>query len=59
MNRKLLEYVYRKYGRELYLYLYSLCKEHTLAEELVQRLLQKRYYPFLMSIRIFGHGFIK
>lgn len=41
MNRKLLEYVYRKYGRELYLYLYSLCKEHTLAEELVQETFAK------------------
>lgn len=41
MNRKLLEYVYKKYGRELYIYLYSLCKEQTLAEELVQETFAK------------------
>lgn len=41
MNRELLEYVYKKYGRELYIYLYSLCKEQTLAEELVQETFAK------------------
>lgn len=41
MNRKLLEYVYKKYGRELYIYLYSLCKEQTLAEEPVQETFAK------------------
>ena len=41
MNRKLLEYVYKKYGLELYIYLYSLCKEQTLAEELVQETFAK------------------
>lgn len=36
MDNKLLRQLYRKYQRELYLYLYSLCKNHDLAEDLLQ-----------------------
>lgn len=36
MNKKLLEKVYIRYARELYLYLYSLCKDSNTAEDLVQ-----------------------
>lgn len=36
MENELLRQLYRKYRRELYLYLYSLCKNHELAEDLLQ-----------------------
>ena len=36
MENELLRQLYRKYQRELYLYLYSLCKNHELAEDLLQ-----------------------
>ena len=36
MDNELLRQLYRKYQRELYLYLYSLCKNHELAEDLLQ-----------------------
>lgn len=36
MDNELLRQLYRKYQRELYLYLYSLCKSHELAEDLLQ-----------------------
>ena len=36
MDNELLRQLYRKYQRELYLYLYSLCKKHELAEDLLQ-----------------------
>ena len=36
MKHDLIDRVYRMYGREIYLYLYSLSKDHSLAEELRQ-----------------------
>ena len=36
MDNELLRQLYRKYQRELYLYLYALCKNHELAEDLLQ-----------------------
>ena len=36
MKHDLIDRVYRMYGREIYLYLYSLSKDHSLAEELPQ-----------------------
>lgn len=36
MDNSLLQQVYRQYSREIYLYLYTLCKNHHLAEELMQ-----------------------
>ena len=36
MNNELLIMLYQKYQKEIYLYLYSLCKRHDLAEDLVQ-----------------------
>lgn len=36
MEEKLLRQLYQKYQRELYLYLYSLCKNRELAEDIMQ-----------------------
>lgn len=36
MNKKLLQQLYEKYSRELYLYLCSLCHDRALAEDLLQ-----------------------
>ena len=36
MRNDLIDRVYRMYGCEIYLYLYTLCKDHQLAEELRQ-----------------------
>lgn len=36
MDHEVLRQIYRKYQKELYLYLYSLCKNHDLAEDLLQ-----------------------
>ena len=36
MDEKLLRELYKKYYRELYLYLYSLCKSKELAEDILQ-----------------------
>ena len=36
MENKILQQVYHKYHREIYLYLYSLCKNHEVAEDLTQ-----------------------
>lgn len=36
MEKKLLEIVYQKYHREIYLYLYSFCRNHHLTEDLLQ-----------------------
>lgn len=36
MDRRLLEQLYRAYYRELYLYIFSFCKNHALAEDLLQ-----------------------
>ncbi len=36
MNQELLEPLYRRYQRELYLYLYGLCRNRAQAEDLVQ-----------------------
>lgn len=36
MDNELLRQLYRKYQRELYLYLYSLCKNREVAEDLMQ-----------------------
>ena len=36
MEKDVLERVYRRYTKEVYLYLYSLCHDHGLAEDLMQ-----------------------
>lgn len=36
MNQYLLNKVYKKYAKELYLYIYSMCKNKALAEDLMQ-----------------------
>lgn len=36
MDRALLDELYIRYHRELYLYLYSLCRDHALSEDLLQ-----------------------
>ena len=36
MENKILQLIYHKYYREIYLYLYSLCKNHEVAEDLTQ-----------------------
>ena len=36
MDNEVLRQIYRRYQKELYLYLYSLCKNHELAEDLLQ-----------------------
>ncbi len=36
MEKQLLNQLYRKYHKEIYLYLYSLCKKHEVAEDLLQ-----------------------
>lgn len=36
MNRDLLQLIYSKYAKEIYLYLYSLCKNHSMSEDLMQ-----------------------
>lgn len=36
MDSKVLEQLYRKYHRELYLYIYAICKNKSLAEDLLQ-----------------------
>ena len=36
MDSKVLEQLYRKYERELYLYIYSICKDKHAAEDLLQ-----------------------
>lgn len=36
MDNELLRQLYRKYQKELYLYLYALCKNHEVAEDLLQ-----------------------
>lgn len=36
MERQLLERLYEAYGRELYLYVFSLCHQHSMAEDILQ-----------------------
>ena len=36
MENKILQQIYHKYHKEIYLYLYSLCKNHEVAEDLTQ-----------------------
>ena len=36
MNKDILQYIYYEYSREIYLYLYSLCHNQHLAEDLMQ-----------------------
>ena len=36
MNESLLQQIYKQYQRELYLYLYGLCRNRTVAEDLMQ-----------------------
>lgn len=36
MDSSLLQQVYRQYGREIYIYLYTLCRRHDMAEDLCQ-----------------------
>lgn len=41
MNQNLLEEIYRKYAQEVYLYLYSLCRNTAIAEDLMQEVFTK------------------
>ncbi|MEA4892494.1 MAG: RNA polymerase sigma factor [Peptococcaceae bacterium] len=41
MERDLLKNLYCRYARELYLYLYSLCRSHAMAEDLLQEVFLK------------------
>ncbi len=36
MDHRILQQLYERYGREIYLYLYSLCRNHSTAEDLLQ-----------------------
>ncbi len=36
MDRELLQQLYSKYSKELYLYIYSMCKKYSVAEDLLQ-----------------------
>lgn len=46
MDQNLLHQIYQKYQRELYLYIYSLCRSRELAEDL----LQKTFLKALLSL---------
>ena len=39
MEQKVLSQIYEKYHRELYLYIFSLCRNHHAAEDLTQETL--------------------
>lgn len=54
MERKLLTLVYEKYHRELYLYIYSLSRNHHIAEDLTQ----ETFLKALLSLPE-GHGNIR
>lgn len=41
MDRDILRQFYRRYSREIYLYLYSLCKSRETAEDLMQEVFLK------------------
>lgn len=47
MNSKLLKELYSAYHKELYLYIYSLCKNHDLSEDL----LQETFLKALLSLK--------
>ena len=36
MEKKLLEELYRRYGQEIYRYLYAICRDRFLAEDILQ-----------------------
>ncbi len=46
MDKIILQELYEKYGREIYLYLYSLCKDREMAEDLRQ----ETFYKALLSL---------
>lgn len=43
MEKDILEVLYRKYTKQVYLYLYSLCHNHALAEDLMQETFLKAF----------------
>ena len=43
MNKDILQYIYYEYSREIYLYLYSLCHNQHLAEDLMQETFVKAF----------------
>ncbi|MEG2017239.1 MAG: sigma-70 family RNA polymerase sigma factor [Clostridium sp.] len=47
MKKKTLEIVYEKYSQEVYLYAFSLCKDHYLAQDLVS----DTFFKALLSIK--------
>lgn len=44
MNNKLLEQLYKEYANELYLYLYSLCRNKQISEDLIQEVFLKAMF---------------
>lgn len=46
MNEKILEQLYKEFGRELFLYLYSMCKHKELAEDL----LHETFFKALLAL---------
>lgn len=49
MEKDILEQLYYKYTRQVYLYLYSLCHNHTLAEDLMQETFLKAFCSMELS----------
>lgn len=49
MEKDILEQLYYKYTRQVYLYLYSLCHNHTLAEDLMQETFLKAFCSLELS----------
>lgn len=43
VEKDILEVLYRKYTRQVYLYLYSICHNHALAEDLMQETFLKAF----------------
>ncbi len=46
MDKEILKELYQKYGREIYLYLFSLCRNDNISEELMQ----ETFYKALLSL---------
>lgn len=56
MEKDILKQLYQKYRKEIYLYLYSLCKKESLAEDLLQETFLKALLSLPVTIRTCGHG---
>lgn len=46
MEKEMLQMFYQRYSREIYLYLYLLCKSHETAEDLMQEVFLKALLSF-------------